>query len=46
MMVQGGQGLIQDFCDAASHGFGGDLYKQIMEEAKCELYPGCTTTIE
>jgi len=28
--ARGVQGLIQDFCDAASHGFGGDLHKQIM----------------
>jgi len=40
--ARGVQGLIQDLCDAASHGFGGNLYKEIMEEAKRELYPGCT----
>jgi hypothetical protein len=34
--------LIQDLRDAASHGHGGNLYKQLMEEAKRELYPGCT----
>jgi hypothetical protein len=34
--------LIQDLHDAASHGLGGNLYKQLMEEAKRELYPGCT----
>ena len=38
----GVQGLIQDLHTAASHGFGGNLYKEIMEEAKRELYPGCT----
>ncbi|XP_025822280.1 uncharacterized protein LOC112898099 [Panicum hallii] len=40
--ARGVQGLIQDLRDAASHGLGGNLYKQLMEEAKCELYPGCT----
>lgn len=40
--ARGVPGLIQDFRDAASHGFGGDLYKQIIEEAKRELYPGCS----
>ncbi|XP_039851410.1 uncharacterized protein LOC120709835 [Panicum virgatum] len=40
--ARGVQGLIQDLRDAASHGFGGNLYKQLMEEAKRELYPGCT----
>ncbi|XP_066353593.1 uncharacterized protein [Miscanthus floridulus] len=40
--ARGVQGLIQDLCDAASHGFGGNLYKEIMEEAKRELYLGCT----
>jgi hypothetical protein len=39
---RGVQGLIQDLYTAASHGVGGNLYKQIMEEAKRELYPGCT----
>jgi hypothetical protein len=34
--------LIQDLYTAASHGFGGNLYREIMEEAKHELYPGCT----
>jgi len=34
--------LVQDLHTAASHGFGGNLYKQILEEAKRELYPGCT----
>jgi len=34
--------LIQDLHTAASHGFGGNLYKEIMEEAKRELYLGCT----
>jgi hypothetical protein len=38
----GVQGLIQDLHAVASHGFGGNLYKEIMEEAKRELYPGCT----
>jgi hypothetical protein len=41
--ARGVQGLIQDLRDAGSHGgFGGNLYKKIMEEAKRELYPGCT----
>lgn len=40
--ARGVQGLIQDLHTAASHGFGGNLYKEIMEEAKRELYPGCT----
>jgi len=39
---RGVQGLIQDLYTAASHGVGANLYKQIMEEAKRELYPGCT----
>ena len=39
---RGVQGLIQDLYTAASHGVGGNLYQQIMEEAKRELYPGCT----
>jgi hypothetical protein len=39
--ARGVQGLIQDLRDAASHGLGGNLYKQLMEEAKRELYPGC-----
>jgi hypothetical protein len=34
--------MIQDFHDEASHGFGGNLYKELMEEAKHELYPGYT----
>ena len=38
----GVQGLIQDLYTAASHGFGGNLYREIMEEAKRELYPSCT----
>ena len=36
--ARGVQGLIQDLHTAASHGFGGNLYKEIMEEAKRELY--------
>ena len=40
--ARGVQGLIQDLHTVASHGFGGNLYKEIMEEAKRELYPGCT----
>jgi hypothetical protein len=40
--ARGVQGLIQDLRDAASHGLGGNLYKQLMEETKRELYPGCT----
>jgi len=40
--ARGVQGLIQDLHTTASHGFGGNLYKEIMEEAKRELYPGCT----
>jgi len=39
---RGVAGLVQDLHTAASHGFGGNLYKQILEEAKRELYPGCT----
>ena len=39
---RGVQGLIQDLYTAASHGVGGNLYQQIMEEAKRELYPGWT----
>jgi hypothetical protein len=39
---RGVQGLIQDLYTAASHGVGGNLYQRIMEEAKRELYPGCT----
>ena len=38
--ARGVQGMIQDLHAAASHGFGGDLYKEIIEEAKRELYPG------
>jgi len=34
--------LIQDLYTVASHGFGGNLYREIMEEAKRELYLGCT----
>ena len=40
--ARGVQGLIQDLYTAASHGHSGNLYKEIMEEAKRELYPGCT----
>ena len=40
--ARGVQGLIQDLHTAASPGFGGNLYKETMEEAKRELYPGCT----
>jgi hypothetical protein len=39
---RGVQGLIQNLYTVASHGVGGNLYQQIMEEAKRELYPGCT----
>ena len=40
--ARGVQGLVQYLYTIARHGFGGNLYKQIMEEAKCELYLGCT----
>ena len=40
--ARGVQGLIQDLYTATSHGFGGNLYREIMEEAKHELYLGCT----
>ena len=40
--ARGVQGLIQDLYTTASHGVGANLYKQIMEEAKRELYPDCT----
>src|SRR6185503_5989022 len=39
---RGVQGLIQDLYTAASHGISGNLYQQLMEEAKRELYPGST----
>jgi hypothetical protein len=40
--ARGVQGMIQDFRDAASNGFGANLYKELLEEAKRELYLGCT----
>ena len=40
--AQGVQGLIQDLYTTASHGHDGNLYKEIIEETKRELYPGCT----
>ena len=40
--ARGVQGLIQDLYTAASHGFSGNIYREIMEEAKRELYPGST----
>ncbi|RLM61630.1 uncharacterized protein C2845_PM14G07560 [Panicum miliaceum] len=40
--ARGVQGLIQDLYNAASHGISGNLYQQLMEEAKRELYPGST----
>jgi len=39
---RGVQGLIHDLYTAASHGISGNLYQQLMEEAKRELYPGST----
>jgi hypothetical protein len=39
---RGVQGLTQDLRDAASNCLGGNLYKHLMEEAKHELYPGCS----
>jgi hypothetical protein len=37
--ARGVQGLIQDLYNAASHGINGNLYQQLMEEAKREIYP-------
>jgi hypothetical protein len=34
--------LIEDLYNAAKHGISGNLYQQLMEEAKRELYPGST----
>jgi hypothetical protein len=39
---RGVQGLIEDLYNAAKHGISGNLYQQLMEEAKRELYPGST----
>jgi hypothetical protein len=40
--ARGVQGLIQDLYTALSHGISGNLYQQLMEEAKRELFEGCT----
>jgi hypothetical protein len=39
--ARGVQGLIQDLYTALSHGISGNLYQQLVEEAKRELFEGC-----